>query len=277
VGSGAKAKFSFVSSLEQAKDSARSIGIKDVVYGASDTRTQWRDFERLFGEPLDAQDAIDLSNRILPEAYDLKNRFPDIPLYGIDELWLRGGGRGRAIHGWSNDRVLMTGTDKLWDNDAIQRVKSWEKTNGRRWASMSIDNYENIIGSTFRHELGHILTTEKNAKKLVKIMEQENIDLDWFRENVSEYAGTNHHEAFAETFALYTSRNYEKGSLPKSIEDLMEDSLQGRVGEFGTESGDPFSSTVGQSVIPPESDDSKLAEDDNEFPSAVERDVKIIS
>ena len=49
----------------------------------------------------------------------------------------------------------------------------------------------------------------------------------WFRENVSEFAGTGSRQALGESFAWYTSRDYVPGSLPEFFETLFERMIAG--------------------------------------------------
>lgn len=49
----------------------------------------------------------------------------------------------------------------------------------------------------------------------------------WFRENVSEFAGTGSSQAFGESFAWYTSSDYVPGSLPEVFESLFEQVIAG--------------------------------------------------
>lgn len=48
----------------------------------------------------------------------------------------------------------------------------------------------------------------------------------WMRKYVSDYAGTNRQEAFAETVTLFTSPGYKKGMLPESVEEMLRELLE---------------------------------------------------
>jgi len=228
-------KFQFVpvNDLEGAKKAAKAVGIQDVVYGKIDSNIKRVKAGREYGTVLSKKEAISLANKILPEIYELKNRFPNIPLQGIQELWLSEG-RGMATLGSTKGRFMLIGTQKEWNRAAVLRVLAWEKKNRRRWAVMSIDKYKNLMASALRHELGHALTTEKIWAHFLKVIGKEKLSINWFRENVSEYAATKMEESLAETFALYTSKNYKTGMLPKSLEKIMKEMVEGDVGEFGT-------------------------------------------
>jgi len=75
--------------------------------------------------------------------------------------------------------------------------------------------------TTFRHELGH------HAHEHIVIDDKRKWDaLFWkrkeiFKQEVSLYSATNPNEAFAESFALFTSKQYKFGMLPKEIEEYM--------------------------------------------------------
>lgn len=45
---------------------------------------------------------------------------------------------------------------------------------------------------------------------------------DWFRKNISEYAPKTVYEEIAETFTLMTMPDYQRGSLPKEIESVID-------------------------------------------------------
>jgi len=60
----------------------------------------------------------------------------------------------------------------------------------------------------------------KQAKRLKKQAEDK-IARDLMAQEISGYASQDSYEAFAESFAAYTSPSYKKGMLPKPIEDFM--------------------------------------------------------
>lgn len=83
--------------------------------------------------------------------------------------------------------------------------------------------------TAFRHEFGH--HTQDNLERPIdpltgKKLSWQNIANKFIGNDkptlVSEYAKLNHKELFAESFAVYTGREYKRGSLPKEIENYLD-------------------------------------------------------
>ena len=94
-------------------------------------------------------------------------------------------------------------------------------------------------GDCFNHELGHyvwfVALSDARIKKWNQLVEEKG--LQWFKQKVSPYAGTDgkkvqsrlpdpnfkrfYPESFAECFAKYTNKNYRPGMLPEPIEKFM--------------------------------------------------------
>jgi hypothetical protein len=76
-----------------------------------------------------------------------------------------------------------------------------------------------------RHELGHHLLSESKTlgpgNWFPLFMKKGN---NWFAKNVSEYAGSHPHEAFAESFSLYSAGK----KLPKELNDWFDKNLGGK-------------------------------------------------
>ena len=102
------------------------------------------------------------------------------------------------------------------------------------------------LATVYRHEYAHHLYHSNNmwraAPRWEKLMRDEgyfhqaqidNPDAyrgsDRIRREVSVYVGTNHFEAFAETFAAYTHPGYKAGSLPPKIEAFYRENFPKRV------------------------------------------------
>lgn len=91
----------------------------------------------------------------------------------------------------------------------------------------------NSSGMACAHEHGHhieyVLRNKANAKKVVARAGKRWIELyddlggsDFFKNNVSRYAGTNEREAFAESFAAFVNPNYgtsPAATLPSPVHD----------------------------------------------------------
>jgi len=120
---------------------------------------------------------------------------------------------------------------------------------GQPWSVKSKDKNGSFIGTTFRHELGHTLTSPLTISRfrevagrlfLKKRMPESSYDelnkrqknsaaQTWFYMNLSEYSGRNIKEAIAEAFARYTAGNYVKGELPEELEELLEIMTKGKL------------------------------------------------
>lgn len=93
---------------------------------------------------------------------------------------------------------------------------------------------EDLLEYTIRHELGHVV----NLRNMAGVADHRT---NWFRlkdfmarlkvngytpkrvaKEISQYAGSNVDETFAEIFAIYTRRGYVKGTLPKFMEEFLE-------------------------------------------------------
>lgn len=124
--------------------------------------------------------------------------------------------------------------------DMKSTVERWEQRNGVRWGvSASEETAEEMTKSTFRHEIAHYIDdfggevrdTGWASTGLVRAYE-EGLGLDatagshdeiraYVELAVSKYATTNKEEMFAETFTLYSSPRYKKGTLPEQVEAYM--------------------------------------------------------
>ncbi len=134
--------------------------------------------------------------------------------------------RGRAYTnragaiGTNRTVVLQTAGKQ---NAADQRVViSWNRKNGRRWGAYD-PSKENVQRHTVRHELGHNLTSRRLFDDFHRLARENDANSsNWWKKNVSEYAGTNAKEAIAESFALATAPYYRRGTLPQWLEQFLE-------------------------------------------------------
>lgn len=83
------------------------------------------------------------------------------------------------------------------------------------------DDYQTILRHEFGHYFHHCLVSGRTSKDVKSFFIMYNKNPSFFAKNVSEYASENAAEAFAETFAAYTSPLYKSGSLPKEIETIF--------------------------------------------------------
>ena len=105
-----------------------------------------------------------------------------------------------------------------WDEQEWAYREALEKKTGIRRGT---ERRGSQVRDNFRHELGHSLSTPKAMADFRSMMKAENMDLEWFRRNVSNYAATDDMEALAESFGLFTRENYEPGTLPEVLETIL--------------------------------------------------------
>lgn len=151
----------------------------------------------------------------------------------------RGAGFGKNIIFWPSTRLraaaevnragravgVMVGT-RVVDDVTKRSIKIWEKTNGRRRSARDLD-LEDWRVATARHEIGHNLTStalENEFTHLIRInvINKGKNSVEWIRDTVSQYAGTNIREAIAESVSLVKSPYYVRGTVPKWLEDFVD-------------------------------------------------------
>ena len=105
-------------------------------------------------------------------------------------------------------------------------LEDWQHVNKRPW---QVERRGSQVVDNFRHELAHCLSTDA-VLDAFKADVLTHLDLEWFRQNVSEYAATSQVEAIAEAFALCTRADYVQGTLPPVLEHfIVETMLGGRI------------------------------------------------
>ncbi|HUU98618.1 MAG TPA: phage minor head protein [Phycisphaerae bacterium] len=191
--------------LEEAEDWARQhSGVSRLNYEGG---KQW-------GRPLRSDAArLEKLNVINGERARLLNTYPDMPKRVTDTLYVTSVRRAKGELG-----VQMRGPSMSVANAAtpnhIRSVREWEATHGRKWGA---ERPETFMRDSYRHELAHNMgISQKDMWTFDTAMSRNE-----FRQRVSEYAGTNAHEAFAETFTMMTAPGYNKGTLPAEIEDVV--------------------------------------------------------
>ncbi len=77
------------------------------------------------------------------------------------------------------------------------------------------------VADNFRHELGHVLSEPELVSEWEPMYNKHG--RDWFAEHVSFFAVKDNDplQALAETFALATDPAYERGTLPRDIEEIV--------------------------------------------------------
>lgn len=116
------------------------------------------------------------------------------------------------------------------------------------WARERDPSFDSIYHYTLRHNLARLLSELEISSAIEEwLVRQRGVSdwvpehlgrnwdgwenrwdhFKWFRENVSEFAGTGSRQALGESFAWYTSRDYAPGSLPEFFESLFEQMIAG--------------------------------------------------
>jgi hypothetical protein len=125
--------------------------------------------------------------------------------------------RGRAhLNGPKSHMTLKT---VEWPDSTWERIERHFQNTGRNHTT---ERKGSQVRDNFRHELGHTLSTPKAIADFDDLLRKEGWNLDWFKQNVSEYAGTKKAEAIADSFGFYTRENYQAGTLPASLESYLE-------------------------------------------------------
>ena len=107
-------------------------------------------------------------------------------------------------------------------------LRTYRNKDDKPWSIWFYDQSEKKISQTFRHEIGHSWTNQEifdNMKTALHALGGQRPDgsgLNWMKANVGEYSGHKVVEALAESFARVTGPNYKRGTLPKLIEDIVD-------------------------------------------------------
>lgn len=180
-------------------------------------------------EGYSAAQSLNIGNRIAWHFEDMYARFPGIAdrgimgqqlfdfeiIKGTHILHTTGSGGVSASMGLYNAgyyRIQLAGSARKVNSLSLGR---------RSWTTGS------DLFSTARHEFGHHLwynSVPELRQKFVKFRQSK--ESGYFGRWVSKYADTNASEAFAETFAAYTSplhRSTVKRTLPVELTDLLDE------------------------------------------------------
>jgi hypothetical protein len=192
------------------KDFQSKTGVDAVEYKAP---------ARVWGRQIkSAGERIALLKNVASENDRLRKAFPNMPKKPTRTFYAVSSRRGYAHIGGPGLSVKS----KEWSNQVWDRVEAWEKLNGKRWGT---ERRGHQVADNYRHELAHNMSTTEVVSKW-KALVSGKYSNEWFRENVSQYAGSHKGDAslwesLAESFGLATRENYQKGMLPKDIEDFI--------------------------------------------------------
>ena len=153
---------------------------------------------------------------------DLKARFPnaDIKLDGLN--FRANSKRANACASMDHQRgqksVMHIAYREYTQQELSIHKAIQDKNGGIPWTRKHFD--KRAIFDTFRHEFGHILSTDAVMSAFDKVCRSVG-GLRYFREHVSRYAGTKKCEAVAECFNWLTSHDYVRGTLDSRVEDFV--------------------------------------------------------
>jgi hypothetical protein len=169
-----------------------------------------------FGEVLTEPEAILHMQTIAEEWRRVRQAFPALQRPGIVHTFMcvdheRGLANqdGPAPH---LSTKAKGGSDEQWS-----AKRDWEQVNKR---SYGVERQGRQIADNFRHELAHTLSTPAVMDAFRREVLSK-LDLDWFRQHMSEYAYTHESEAVAEAFAIGTQEDYVRGTLPPELEHFV--------------------------------------------------------
>lgn len=111
--------------------------------------------------------------------------------------------------------------------DQGEAAFNWRNEFGKSW---SVSTKENSIAGTIRHEIGHTLTSEDVIEEFIKLRESRIFELPdgrvnftaWGKRNLTDYSSSNGWEFIAESFAEYTSPNYQQGTFHVNLERVLD-------------------------------------------------------
>ncbi|WP_395735261.1 hypothetical protein [Prosthecobacter sp.] len=152
----------------------------------------------------------------------VREAFPALKRGGIVNTFLcLSSKRGRAhLDGPS---PFMSTKAVEWSDASFAGIAQWEKLNKRNWGT---ERKGSQVQDNFRHELGHTMSTPA----IIETFKREVLakhDLEWFRQNVSEYSATNSWEAIAEAFGICTRVDYIRGTFPPALERFIFQTMLG--------------------------------------------------
>lgn len=172
---------------------------------------------------------IQLFNELGEHLTDLTGRFPKV----------QGLMKQESIPNWvfSDEEKISGASSKrsigLYNGQSRKisiKARGRKKTGGYNLGNNNAVVSRNYLGAS-RHEIGHHLQkqlSEVDQQRWRQIYTRNSLGGTLDRNNflsskISDYAGTDMFEAFAESFTAYTDKEYKRGSLPKIIEDYLDE------------------------------------------------------
>jgi hypothetical protein len=163
---------------------------------------------------------------LVKKAYDQNKQRAGINLIADERKWPAGERTGVLAH-YVRNSPERKGTIRIGSANAKRTTDSLDRITDSKYIPGNVaTDYRSII----RHEYGHhvhLKILDAGDKEIWDKFYTKKLidDKSYFIKNISEYAGTNHKEAFAEAFCAYTSPLYGTSKykkLPKEIEETLE-------------------------------------------------------
>ena len=176
---------------------------------------------RRWGKRMSNPEAIRHLQTIAEEWRRMRESFPALKRDGITNTFLCLDSRRGRAHMDGPAPYLVTKV-REWTAENFAQIKQWEEIHKRSWGT---ERQGFQVQDNFRHEMAHNLSTPQvlDAFKPVKAK----YNLEWFRQNVSEYAASEDAEAIAEAFGICTRADYVQGTLPLELEKFIFETMLG--------------------------------------------------
>jgi SPP1 gp7 family putative phage head morphogenesis protein len=190
----------------------------------------------------------------------------NIKLILADEL-IGNGFQANGVYLGNGKVVLSSVKSMLEEHDSL--IKNYEKyKNSSVFSKYLVGGNDTYPSYVLRHEIGHSYQS-RFLESFINAAEKDSISSggDYFNV-IGKYGSTKVSEAFAETFALYTSPDYKDGTLPNNIESVMKKIVSQSIGKQ--------SDGTGGSWVPIFSDIKKLAIDKRSFKDQYENQEKFV-
>lgn len=205
------------------------------------------DFKKFWGEATTEAETVTLMNGYGRELTRLANKGIElgqsVKLMDRTLVGTNANGMARVLD--KRQKFLAVGQPERLQKSGINGAK-YRNAYDRPWTTWAYDQTETKFAHTLRHEMGHSWTTlavqndmgrallelGKPMRKLINPETQvaytpAKAGAEWARANLGEYAASAVDETIAESFAMFTGPNYIKGTLPASIEKIMEQIIKG--------------------------------------------------
>ena len=199
------------------------------VYGIVDfSEDAYDNFIEMIVKPV--ADAVEHMTGLSPLIADALSSHPITHIKFVKDKYL-----GKLAERWKSTFGIHGGTRMAIAADNMVLERSIMKLT-TPWSSSTSTHAAHLPSITFRHEFGHHVHSIlfKRYAPLNKFDEAwDNIwnkhGKSWWESKVTNYSATNVKEAFAEAWAIRTSKHYRKGMLPKEIEDFFDNLFKGEI------------------------------------------------